>query len=129
MSLELSGSIKLIGETMSVGTKGFVKREFVLTVPDGKYPQDIQFELGKERCDIMNKFSVGDSITVHFDVRGREYNGRHYVNLQAWKVDGEGSGSGKQEAKSPQQVARPANKPAQADHDLGKNSDGDPYPF
>jgi len=80
---------------MSVGTKGFVKREFVLTVSEGKYPQDIQFELGKERCDIMDKFSVGDSIKVHFDVRGREYNGKHYVNLQAWKVEGEGSAPAK----------------------------------
>jgi len=114
---------------MSVGTKGFVKREFVLTVSEGKYPQDIQFELGKERCDIMDKYRVGDSITVHFDVRGREYNGRHYVNLQAWKVDGEGSGSGKQEAKAPQQSARPANKAAQADHDLGKDDAGKEYPF
>ena len=96
---------------MSVGTKGFVKREFVITVEQGKYPQDIQFELGKERCDIMDKFSVGDSIKVHFDVRGREYNGKHYVNLNAWKVEGEGSAPSKPAPMSKQGLAQQSLNP------------------
>ncbi len=29
-------------------------------------------------------------VTVHFDIRGREHNGRYYNNLQGWKVDAVG---------------------------------------
>ena len=89
------GTIKLINPIMEVGAKKFMKREFVVTVTDGKYPQDLQFELAKDRCDQVDKFQPGDEVTVHYDIRGREYNGKYYVNLQAWKVEGEGSAPSK----------------------------------
>ena len=35
--------------------------------------------------------SIGQEVTVHFNLRGNEYNGKYYVNLQAWRLDkGEG---------------------------------------
>ena len=103
---------------MSVGTKGFVKREFVLTVADGKYPQDIQFELGKERCDIMDKFSPGDEVKVQFDIRGREYNGKHYVNLNAWKVDGKGAAPAAPAPMSKAGLAQTSLDPAESDDSI-----------
>ena len=87
----LKGTIKHIGQTQSFGDKGFTKREFVVTDKDDKYPQDIKFEAIKERCDQLNSISVGEEVEVSFNLRGNEYNGKHYVNLQAWRVKSEGS--------------------------------------
>jgi len=87
------GEIIAIDETMNFDS-GFTKREFVIkTTDDGDYPQDIKFELVKDKTTLIDKYSVGQKITVHFNVRGREYNEKYYVNLVAWKLDGQATPS------------------------------------
>lgn len=83
--MEIEGSIKLIYDTQTFGS-GFQKREFVLTTKE-QYPQDVKFELVKDKIDIIDVYKSGDSIKVHFNVRGNEYNGKYFVNLQAWRVE------------------------------------------
>ena len=78
------GTIKLIQEIQKFDS-GFEKREFVITT-DEKYPQDVKFELIKDKCSDIDKFNVGDSIKVSFNVRGNEYNSKYFVNLQAWRL-------------------------------------------
>ena len=78
------GTIKLINDIQKFDS-GFEKREFVITT-DEKYPQDVKFELIKDKCSDIDKFNVGDSIKVSFNVRGNEYNSKYFVNLQAWRL-------------------------------------------
>ena len=82
---ELKGKIKLINDTQTFGS-GFTKREFVVTTLDDKYPQDIKFEVVKDKCSILDSYSQGQEVVVNFDIRGNEYNGKHYVNLNCWKI-------------------------------------------
>ena len=82
--LELTGTIKVIGETIEYDS-GFTKREFVITTED-QYPQDVKFDVVKEKCTELNRFKVGQKVTVAFNIRGNEYNGKYYVNLQAWMI-------------------------------------------
>lgn len=82
--LELTGTIKLINETQTFDS-GFQKREFVVTTED-QYPQDVKFEVVKEKCSELARFKPGQKVTVAFNVRGNEYNGKYYVNLQAWMI-------------------------------------------
>lgn len=84
-SYTLKGSIKVLEDTNVISDK-FSKREFVVTVPDEKYPQDIKLEVVNDKCDALNQFSVGQEVLVEFNLRGNEYNDRFYVNLSAWKV-------------------------------------------
>ena len=82
--MELQGTIKHIFETQEFDS-GFKKREFVVTT-DGDYPQDIKFEVIKDKVEILDKYTEGQRVDVSFDIRGNEYNGKYYNNLQAWKV-------------------------------------------
>lgn len=84
--MDITGTIKLIKETQTFPS-GFSKREFVVTTEE-QYPQDVQFELLKDKTTAIDKYSVGDKIKVHFNIRGSEYQGRYYVNLQAWRLEG-----------------------------------------
>ena len=84
MENTLIGTIKVIGEVQKFGS-GFTKRELVITT-ESKYPQDIKFDLVKERCDLLNAYNLGDEVEVAFNINGNEYQGKHYVTLQAWKV-------------------------------------------
>ena len=68
---------------------GFTKREFIIkTTDDGDYPQDIKFELVKDKTEHIEKFNKGDEIAVHYNIRGNEYKGKYYVNLVAWRLEG-----------------------------------------
>ena len=49
---------------------------------------DAKFEAIKEKAVDFEKYrKVGDRVGVKFNVRGNEYNGQHYVNLQMWYVE------------------------------------------
>lgn len=83
--MELAGKVKVVFDTQTFDS-GFEKREFVITTFD-EYPQDVKFEVYKEKCNLLNDLKEGQSVTVHMNVKGNEYNGRYYVNLNAWKID------------------------------------------
>jgi hypothetical protein len=61
-------------------------REFVVTTPDEKYPQDILFQTVNDKMDVLESLGVGQQVEVSYNVRGREFNGRYYNTLDAWKV-------------------------------------------
>jgi len=99
--LSLKGKVKLVGELKTFDS-GFTKRELVITTDD-KYPQDVVFETYKEKTSELSRFKKGDPVEVSFNVRGNEYNGRHYVSLQAWKIA--------DLREEPQREAQPAEEP------------------
>jgi hypothetical protein len=88
---ELSGTVKEIFEEKTFGS-GFNVREFVVTTEADKYPQDICLQCVKEKVEMVNKLKTGEKVKVSFDLRGREYQGRYFVNLNAWKIEGGASG-------------------------------------
>ena len=83
--MEVSGKIKLIFDEQSFAS-GFTKREFVITTQE-QYPQDLKFECVKDKTAMLNGLQPGADVTVHFNLRGNEYQGKYFVNLQAWKLD------------------------------------------
>ena len=85
MGYEMTGTVKVIMEPQTFQS-GFSKREFVLTNEEGKFPQDIAFEFIKDRMSLLDNVNQGDVVTVSFDIRGREHNGRYYNNLNAWRI-------------------------------------------
>lgn len=89
---ELSGTVKKIFDEQTFGS-GFTKREFVVTTGDDKYPQDIKFECLKDKVGLVNELSVGDKVKVTFDINGREWNEKYFVNLKAFRIENASGGS------------------------------------
>lgn len=83
--MEIEGKIKIIFDAQTFDS-GFQKREFVITT-DEQYPQDIKLELYNERVSMIDEFNAGDEVKVLFNLRGKEYNGKYFVNLQAWRIE------------------------------------------
>ena len=109
MAYEMTGKVKLLQDEQTFGS-GFVKRELVLTVEDGKYPQEINIEFVQGQVALIENLKVDDDVTVTFDIRGREYNNRYFNNLVGWKIAVNGASSA------------PVDKPPVAD-------DSDDIPF
>ena len=84
----MKGAIKLINPVKVISDK-FSVREFVITTPDAKYPQEVIFQTVNDRMDVIAPYGVGQEVTVSFNVRGREYNGKYYNTLDAYKVQGD----------------------------------------
>lgn len=84
--LEITGELKHIGEVEIITTTNAEKRIFVIEIEPGQYSQEICFELFRDKVSLINNFQIGDTITVSFNLRGREYQGRWWVNLQAWRL-------------------------------------------
>lgn len=90
MSFEVEGKLhKKFDTENKTGT--FQAREFVLEVEDGNYPQLVKFQLVQDRCSLIDPFQEGERMKVHFDLRGREWNGKYFTNLNAWRVEKAGA--------------------------------------
>jgi single-strand DNA-binding protein len=85
VAYDLTGKIKLIQDPKTFDS-GFTKREVVVIVEDGKYPQEINIEFVQDKVALLDTLAPGQEVTVSFDLRGREYNGRYFNNLQGWKI-------------------------------------------
>lgn len=83
--LTIKGAVKLINEVKVISDK-FSVREFVITTPDAKYPQDIILSTVNDKMSILDSIRPGQEVEVSFNLRGREFNGRYYNTLDAWKV-------------------------------------------
>jgi len=91
MSHTQTGAIHKIFPTENK-TESFQAREFILTLPDDKYPQYVKFQLVQDRCSLLDNYTEGQSITVHFDLRGREWvnaegQAKYFTNLNAWRIE------------------------------------------
>jgi single-strand DNA-binding protein len=60
---------------------GFTKREFVVSTEE-MYPQDVKFELLKDKCSILDQYQVGDTVRVSFNIRGSLWQNKYFTNLQ-----------------------------------------------
>ena len=85
MGYKASGRIEKIFDTEQKSAS-FQAREFVIEVADGKYPQMVKFQLVQDKCELADDYNEGDVVTVDFDLRGREWNGKYFTNLQAWRM-------------------------------------------
>jgi len=94
MAFDVEGKLYKKFETSQV-TDTFRKREFVIEMEDGAYPQIIKFQLTQNNCDKLDAYNEGDQIKVTFSLRGREYTkeGRtsYFTNLDAWRIENAGA--------------------------------------
>ncbi len=93
MGYKAEGKLEKIFDTEQKSAS-FQAREFVIEVADGQYPQMVKFQLVQDKCALVDDYSEGDNIEVEFDLRGREWNGKYFTNLQAWRISRAGEGGG-----------------------------------
>lgn len=60
------------------------KLDFVVET-DAQYPQKVCFSLWNDKID-ESKLQIGKVLSIDFDPSSREYNGRWFTELRAWKI-------------------------------------------
>jgi single-strand DNA-binding protein len=84
-SFKIDGKLIHVEDTKQISDK-FQVREFVIET-DERYPQMVKFTAMNERCDLLDEITIGSYLIVHFDLRGREHEGKYYNQLAAWKIE------------------------------------------
>ncbi|MBD5185711.1 MAG: DUF3127 domain-containing protein [Bacteroidales bacterium] len=86
--MEITGKIiqvmDEVGGTSRAGN-AWRKREYVLETQE-TYPKKVCFNFFGDRID-QYPMQVGDLMTVSFDLESREFNGRWYTDVRAWKAE------------------------------------------
>ena len=88
--MEITGKIIAVlpergGVSQRTGSEWKVQ-EYVLETQE-QYPRKMCFDVFG--ADKIAQFAIkeGDSLTVSFDIDAREYNGRWYNSIRAWRVE------------------------------------------
>lgn len=93
--MEVIGKI-IVDLPMQSGTSktgnAWKKKEYVLENTDGQFPRKIAFTCFGDNADKIN-LQIGQVATIYFDIESREYNGRWYTDIRAWRADVEQPGA------------------------------------
>ena len=85
--MEISGKVKVIGETEVVGSAGTFKKRTIVVSTEEQYVQHVPIDFVQDKTSILDNFAVGQQVKVSVNVRGNEYNGKYYVSLNGWKIE------------------------------------------
>ncbi len=88
MSLELIGKIitKLPLQS-GVSSRGEWKKQDFIIETQEQYPKQICVTCWGERIDDLEQTIEDESIKVSINIESREYNGRWYTDIKAWKIE------------------------------------------
>lgn len=66
--------------------KEWKKQEFLIETSE-QFPKKICFSLFGDKVSLLNGISEGQEVEVSFSVESRDFNGKWYHNINAWKID------------------------------------------
>jgi hypothetical protein len=91
--MEINGKIiELLEEKSGESANGTWRKQEYILETESQYPKKVCFMAWSDKID---EFAIkkGESITVSIDLESREYNGRWYTDVKAWKVTRAGAGA------------------------------------
>ena len=113
-NLEIEGRIvrKLAVQSGQSARGAWARQDFILEYQDGNFPSQVCFTAwGEDKVRDLDRFQVGDSVKVAFNIRSREYNDRWYNDLRTWRISAAGGAA----PTAPQPEAAPASAPLPAE--------------
>jgi len=119
MNLEITGKLIEKFDTQVVSDR-FKKREFVLELVEeingSPWTNYAKMQLVQNKCEILDRFEVGDTLRVNFNIKGNRYEKEgktsYFSNLDAWRLE-----------KADPNATNPGNN-AGANYNAGNNQGG-----
>lgn len=89
MALEITGKIaQILPIETGEGKNGQWKKQFfVLDFMEGNYPKKVSISFWGDKTDALKGLQPGQNVKVSFNVESREYNGRWYTDVKAWRLE------------------------------------------
>lgn len=86
-TMELKATlIQLLPLQKGVGKNGEWKKQDIIVQTEGQYPKKVCISIWGDKIN-ESVLQVGKQLNISFDLESREYNGRWYTDVKAWKVE------------------------------------------
>lgn len=72
-----------------MGKNGEWKKQSIILETDGQYPKKVCITIWGDKVN-PSLLQIGNNLTIDFDIESREYNGRWYTDVKAWKIESAG---------------------------------------
>ncbi len=76
------------------GKNGAWKKQDIILETESQYPKKICVSIWGDKIN-ENQLKIGSQLKIDFDVESREFNGRWYTDIKAWKVETVNEGGSK----------------------------------
>lgn len=83
--------IQLLPLQTGAGKNGQWKKQDIIVETEGQYPKKVCISIWGDKINEAI-LKPGNQLTIDFDVESREYNGRWYTDVKAWRVDAASGG-------------------------------------
>ncbi len=93
MSMQVKGTLLQIlkMETgVSKAGKEWKKQDFVIETNE-QFPKKVCFTLFGDKISLIDSISEGSELEVFFSLESRDFNGKWYHNINAWKIEKAGA--------------------------------------
>jgi hypothetical protein len=84
--------VQLLPLQTGQGKNGQWRKQDIIIETQGQYPKKVCISIWGDKIN-ESQLQIGNELNISFDVESREYNGRWYTDVKAWKVDGAGASS------------------------------------
>ncbi|MEG1616181.1 MAG: DUF3127 domain-containing protein [Bacteroidales bacterium] len=85
--MEIKGRIiQILPLVTGMSSKGEWKKQEYILETEAQYPKKVCFNCWGDKVDQFN-IQMGEELIISVDVESREFNGRWYTDVRAWKVD------------------------------------------
>lgn len=68
------------------GKNGEWKKQDMIVETEGQYPKKICASIWGDKIN-ENQLEIGNELKIDFDIESRDYNGRWYTDIKAWKIE------------------------------------------
>jgi len=79
--------IAILPEQKGTSAKGEWKRQDAIIETLETYPKKVCIAFWGDKVDDLKIVKEGAIIKIHFNIESREYNGRWYTDIKAWKIE------------------------------------------
>ena len=78
--------VQVLPAESGMGRNGEWKKQPIIVETEGQYPKKICINIWGDKIN-PNQLAIGNNLTIDFDIESREFNGRWYTDVKAWRVE------------------------------------------
>ena len=127
MALEIVGKLQqLLPLQSGTGSRGeWTKQDFVIETVE-QYPKKVCVSAWGDKAKDLDGIKPGETLKISVNIESREFNGRWYTDVRAWRIERENSS---QQGAPSQNTGMPIPPAADDYTDFGSAEEVDDLPF
>ncbi len=92
MSLDITGKlVSKLPQQSGQGKNGtWTKQDFIIETQE-QFPKKVCIAVWGDKAKELDAISIGETMKISINVESREFNGKWYTDVKAWKIEKQGA--------------------------------------